>query len=87
MSRCLCQGRLGTLKTPSWRSCPWRWVPGSSLNLETGQLSHHYTAEIWLNVTLNHNQPTMKKQNENLLSNMQNYIYVSLWNLDKSVHV
>ena len=26
MSRCLCWGRLGTLKT---RSCPWRYVPGS----------------------------------------------------------
>ena len=25
-SRCPCQGRPGTLKTPS---CPWRWVPGS----------------------------------------------------------
>ena len=25
-SRCLCRGRLGTLKTPS---CQWWWVPGS----------------------------------------------------------
>ena len=27
-------------------------------NFETGQLSRHYLAEISLNVTLNHNQPT-----------------------------
>ena len=27
--------------------------------LETGQLSRHYIAEISLNVTLNHNQPTV----------------------------
>ena len=30
----------------------------AGLNLETGQLSRHYIAEISLNVTLNHNQPT-----------------------------
>ena len=52
-SRCPCRGRLGTLKTPS---CPWRWVPGS--NLETGHPPRHSIAEISLNVTLNHNQPT-----------------------------
>ena len=52
-SRCLCRGRLGTLKTPS---CPWRGCPAAGQNLETGHLSRHYIAEISLNVTLNHNQ-------------------------------
>ena len=52
-SRCPCQGRLGTLKTPS---CPWRGCPAAGQNLETGHLSRHYIAEISLNVTLNHNQ-------------------------------
>ena len=52
-SRCPCRGRLGTLKTPS---CPWRGCPAASQYLETGHLSHHYIAEISLNVTLNHNQ-------------------------------
>ena len=47
-SRCLCQGKPGMLKTLSY---PWRWVPGSRQNLETGQLSRHYIAEISLNVT------------------------------------
>ena len=51
-SRCPGRGRLGTLKIPS---CPWRWVPTAGLNLETGQLSCHYIAEILLNVKLNHN--------------------------------
>ena len=52
-SRCPCQGRLSTLKTPS---CPWRGCPAAGQNLETGHLSRHYIAEISLNVTLNHNQ-------------------------------
>ena len=30
------------------------WCPAAGLNLETGQLSRHYIAEV----TLNHNQPT-----------------------------
>ena len=34
--------------------------PAAGQNLETGQLSRHYIAEILLNVTLNHNQPTMR---------------------------
>ena len=52
-SWCPCQGRLGTLKTPS---CPWRGCPATGQNLETGRLSCHYIAEMSLNVTLNHNQ-------------------------------
>ena len=28
--------------------------PAAGLNSEAGQLSRHYIAEIWLNVTLNH---------------------------------
>ena len=31
---------------------------GQQVIWETGQLSRHYIAEISLNVTLNHNQPT-----------------------------
>ena len=31
--------------------------PAVGLNLETGQLSCHYIAEILLNKTLNHNKP------------------------------
>ena len=58
-SRYPCRGRLCTLKTPS---CSWRWVPGR--NLETGYLPRHYIAEIPLNVTLNHNQPTNQPSNE-----------------------
>ena len=56
--RCPCRGRLGTLKTPS---CPWRGCPAAGQNLETGHLSHHYIAEISLNVTLNHNQQQQLK--------------------------
>ena len=41
-------GRLCTLKIPS--------CPAASLNLEIGQLSRHYIAKIWLNVTLNLSQ-------------------------------
>ena len=52
-SRCPCRGRLGTLKTPS---CPWRGCPVAVQNLENWTSSHHYLAEISLNVTLNHNQ-------------------------------
>ena len=52
-SRCPCRGGLGTLKTPS---CPWRGCPAAGQNVETGHLSRHNTAEISLNVTLNHNQ-------------------------------
>ena len=52
-SRCPCQGRLGTLKTPS---CPWRGCPAAGQNLETGHLSRHYIAEISVYVTFNHNQ-------------------------------
>ena len=51
--RCLCRGRLGTLKTPI---CPWRGCLAAGQNLETGHLSRHYIAEISRNVTLNHNQ-------------------------------
>ena len=53
MSRRPCRGRLGTIKTPSsqWRCLPGRWS-------KFGQLSRHYFAEISLNVTWNHNQPT-----------------------------
>ena len=50
-SQCPCQGRLGTLKTPS---CPWRGCPAAGQNLETGHLSLY--SWISLNVTLNHNQ-------------------------------
>ena len=39
-------------------SCQWRWMPGGRSNLETVQLSRHYIAEISLNATLSHNQPT-----------------------------
>ena len=38
--------------------------PAASQNLETWQLSRHYIAEISLNVTLNHNQPTKYCQSE-----------------------
>ena len=57
MFQCPCQGRISTLKTPS---CPWHWVPGRS-KFETGQLFHHYMAEILLNVMLTCNQPTNPK--------------------------
>ena len=53
--------------------------PAAGLKLETGQLSRHYIAEISLNVTLNHNQPTIQfnmflyccklHNRENLLNN------------------
>ena len=33
--------------------------PAAGQDLETGQLSRHYKAEISLNVTLNHNQPAI----------------------------
>ena len=34
------------------------WMPSSwGINLETGHLSHHYIAEISLNVTFNYNKP------------------------------
>ena len=46
-------GMLATLKTPS---CHGVRCPAAGQNLETGQLSRHYIAEISLNVTLNHNQ-------------------------------
>ena len=46
--RCPYRGRFGTLKTPS---CPWRGCLAAGQNLETGHLSHHFIAEISLNVT------------------------------------
>ena len=48
-------GRIGTLKTPS---CPWPGYQAVGLDLETGQLSCHYIAELSLNVMLNLSQPT-----------------------------
>ena len=38
------------------------WFLAAGLNLETGQLSRRYIAEILLNVTLNHSQPTNKPE-------------------------
>ena len=35
-------------------------TPAVGLNLETGQMSRHFVADISLNVTLNLNQPTLK---------------------------
>ena len=58
-SRCPCRGRLGTLKTTSY---PWPGCPAAGKNLESGHLSRHYIAEISLNVTLNHNQPTNQSE-------------------------
>ena len=55
MSRCPCRSRLGTLKVPS---CQWHWVRQQVKIWKTGQLYRHYIAEISLNLTLNHNQPT-----------------------------
>ena len=54
-SRCPSRGRPGTLKTPSYL---WFWYTAAGLYLETGHLSSHYIAEILLNMTLSHNQPT-----------------------------
>ena len=34
------------------------WCSAAGQNLESGQVSRHFIAEISLNVILNHNQPT-----------------------------
>ena len=52
-------GRFGTLKTPSFL---WRWVLDNRSRFGTGQMSHHYIAEIALNMTLKHNQPIAHKE-------------------------
>ena len=48
-----------SVEVDSTPSCPWHEGKAAGLNLETGQLSDHYIAEILLDVTLNH-----KKQNQ-----------------------
>ena len=53
-SRCLCRGRLSTLKTPC---CPWHWVPGSRLEFWNGNnVPSLYSLNIA--VVLNRNQTT-----------------------------
>ena len=66
-SRCPCQGRLGTLKTPS---CPWRGCPAAGQNFETGHLSRHFIAETSLNVTLNHNQQQQQHPDQLLCASL-----------------
>ena len=76
--RFLCQGILRTLKTSS---CPWHGCQIAGLNLETGQLSCLYKAEIFLNVTLNHDKPT--KSNPGLWYFYQDF---DLWTSARSFY-
>ena len=69
---CPCRGWLGTLKTLAAHGVG---SPAAGQNLENGQLSRHCIAEISLNMTLNHNQPTNQLTDE--------YMYVKMDN-DKS---
>ena len=54
--------------------------PAAGQNLETGRLSRRYLAEISLNVTLNHNQPTKVLPQEIIVLEDLRYKY---WNYDK----